>query len=56
MLCCLHGKAKNNKKKVFKVASPSAWAAALGEEGFFPECVGYSTRGRGFLPRVLQLG
>ena len=26
-----------------RVSSPSAWAAALGEEGFFPECC---TRGR----------
>jgi hypothetical protein len=35
MLCCLHGKAKNKKKEFLEVASPSAWAAALGEEGFF---------------------
>jgi len=50
MLCYLHGEAKNNKKRFSKwllrvsrlqhsgkrVSSPSAWAAALGEEGFFP--------------------
>ena len=66
MLCCLHSKTKNKKKIVFKVASPSAWAAtlgkrisspsalaaALGEEGVFPECLGCGSRGRGRLPRV----
>ena len=38
-------KSKKQKKKIFRVASPSVWAAALGEEGFFPECC---TRGRIF--------
>jgi hypothetical protein len=46
-------KAKNNKKEV---PSLSAWAAALGEEGFIykkqkflPQVSGISTCGRGFL-------
>ena len=38
------------------VSSPSAWAAALREEGVFPECLGCGARGRGFLPRVLHSG
>jgi hypothetical protein len=49
MLCCLHGEAKK------KVASPSAWAAALGEEGFyknqrnfFPKCLGQALGEEGF--------
>jgi len=37
------------------VASPSAWVVALGEESFFPECLGCGARGRGFLPRVFRL-
>ena len=38
-----------------KVSSPSAWAAALGEEDVFPECPDSGSRGRGCLPRVLGL-
>jgi hypothetical protein len=46
---------QKNKKKI-EVASPSAWAVALREEGFFlkkktnffPECLGCGTRGRVF--------
>lgn len=43
---------EKQKKKIFKVSSPSAWAVALGEEGFFLECLGYGIPGRGFLPQV----
>ena len=68
MLCCLHGKAKNKKKGILEVASPSACAVALGEEGFkktnfFPECLNFGTRQRVFkkkkfknLSRVLHSG
>jgi hypothetical protein len=38
-----------------RVSSPSAWAPALGEEGVFPECLGYCAQGRGCLPRVSGL-
>ena len=54
MLCCLHGKAKNKKKRILEVASPSACAVALGEEGFkkktnfFPECLNCGTPQRVF--------
>jgi hypothetical protein len=51
MLCCLHGKDKKRKA----AASLSAWAGALGEEGFhkkqptfFTECPGQA-RGEEFL-------
>ena len=37
------------------MASLSAWVVALGEESFFPECLGCSARGRGFLPQVFRL-
>jgi len=43
---------QKTKKIVFKVAFPSAWAATLGEENFFPECLGCGSRGRGRLLRV----
>ena len=55
MLCCLHGKAKNKKKRILEVASPSACAVALGKEGFlkkktnfFAECQSCGTRQRVF--------
>ena len=43
---------KQKKKRIFKVVSPSARAAALGEEGVFRECLGSGAWGRGCLPRV----
>ena len=43
---------KQKTKKKFKVASPSAWAAALGEESFFPECLDCGAQRRGCLSRV----
>ena len=59
MLCCLHGKAKNKKKRILEVASPSACAVALGKEGFFlkktnffPECHSSGTRGRVFKKKI----
>jgi len=33
-----------------RLSSPSVWAAALGEEGLFLECLSYGSRGRGCLP------
>jgi hypothetical protein len=33
-ICCLHRKAKYIFLKKIEVASPSAWAMTLGEEGF----------------------
>jgi len=63
MFCCLHGKAKKKISEWLprvnglwhsgkRVSSPSAWAAALEKEGFFPECLDCGARERGFLPRV----
>ena len=43
---------EKKKKRIFKVASPSARVAALGEEGAFPECLGSGSRRRGCFPRV----
>jgi len=39
-----------------RMSSPNAWAAALGEEDVFPECLSCGSRGRGCLPRVLHSG
>ena len=54
MLCCLHRVhgLRHSKKRV---SSPGAWVTALGEEGFFPECLGYSAQERGYLPQVSGL-
>jgi hypothetical protein len=46
---------KQKKKRIFKLTSPSAWAAALAEESFFAECLSCGARRRGFLPRVSEL-
>jgi len=46
---------KMQKKRIFKVDSPSAQALALGEEGAFPECLESGSRGRGCLPLVFGL-
>jgi len=47
----VHGLRHSGKRVSFS----SVWAAALGEEGFFSECLGCGARGRGFLPRVSGL-